>query len=151
MPRPPEYENLIQKKYFEAVQPTPGAIAGFLKNAGDYLEVAKSLDPSKHLQVFTMAYEGYYALVQATLEFYEVRTKEAGRNFAIQKVSQELKLSTPEIEFVFKAHERRNGTSYKSPFPPVSKAEAQTMIALLEKYLPHAYAFTGQTPPGAAV
>jgi len=36
MPRPPEYENLIETKAFEAVQPTQGAVPGYLKNAGDY-------------------------------------------------------------------------------------------------------------------
>ena len=43
MPRPPEYENLIKTRAFEAVQPTAGAVAGYLKNAQDYLEAARSL------------------------------------------------------------------------------------------------------------
>ena len=64
MPRPTEYENLIKTKAFEAVQPTLGAVPGYLKNARDYLEAAKGLDPAKSLQVFTMAYEGYYAIVR---------------------------------------------------------------------------------------
>jgi hypothetical protein len=145
MPRPPEYENLIKAKAFEVVQPTEGAVPGFLKNAGDYLEVARGLDPVKTLQVFTMAYEGYYAIVQAVLEFREVRTKDAGRNLAIQRVSHDLKLSNGEFAFVTKAHERRNNTSYISPFPPVSQAEAAAMVAILDKYLPVAYALTGQT------
>ncbi|HSW07954.1 hypothetical protein [Aquabacterium sp.] len=146
MARPPEYENLIKTRAVEAVAPTPGAMQGFLRNAGDYLATAKAIDPDKSLQVFTMAYEGYFQVVQSILEFCEVRTKEAGRNLAIQRVSADLKLDTREIAFVIKAHERRNGTSYASPFPPVSKAEAAAMLAVLEKYLPRAYAFTGQTP-----
>ena len=64
MPRPPEYENLIKTRAFEAVQPTAGAVAGYLKNAQDYLEAARSLDAGRTLQVFTMAYEGYFAIVQ---------------------------------------------------------------------------------------
>lgn len=147
MPRPPEYENLIKTKAFEAVRPTQGAVPGYLRNAGDYLDVAKGLDPAKTLQVFTMAYEGYFAIVQAVLEFREVRTKDAGRNLAIQRVSQDLKLSPGEFAAVTRAHERRNNTSYISPFPPVSKAEAAAMIAILEKYLPVARALTGQLPP----
>jgi hypothetical protein len=150
MARPPEYEALIKNNAFEAVQPTAGAVAGFLKNAGDYLDAARALDQARYLQVFTMAYEGYYALVQAVLEFHEVRTKDAGRNLAIQRVSADLRLSVPEIQFVFKAHERRNGTSYRSPFPPVSKAEAATMTAMLEKFLPQAYILMGQSPPAVA-
>jgi hypothetical protein len=151
MPRPPEYETLIRTRALEAVQPTPGATLGYLNNAYDYLDVAKGLDLAKTLQVFTMAYEGYYAIVQAVLEFYEVRTKDAGRNLTIQRVSQDLKLSTGEFAAVTKAHERRNRTSYVSPFPPVSKAEAAAMLTILQEYLPVAYALTGQTPPGPVV
>lgn len=142
MPRPVEYENLIKTKAFEAVAPTPGAISGFLRNASDYKVTAEELDPSRHLQVFTLAYEGYFQVVQAVLEFYEVRTKDAGRNLAIQRVSSSLGVSNQEFAFIKKAHERRNGTSYLSPFPPVSKAEAATMLAILAKYLPVAHTLT---------
>ncbi|MDD2546587.1 MAG: hypothetical protein PHI55_09940 [Burkholderiaceae bacterium] len=143
MNRPVEYENLIKTRALEAVAPTPGAIAGFMRNAADYLAVAQGLDPARHLQVFTLAYEGYFQLVQAVLEFYEVRTKEAGRNLAIQRVSASLGASPQEFAFITKAHERRNGTSYHSPFPPLSKAEAATMLAILAKFLPAARVLTG--------
>ena len=86
MPRPVEYENLIKTKAFDAIAPTPGAMMGFLRNAADYQASAEALDPARHLQVFILAYEGYFQVVQAVLEFYEVRTKEAGRNLAIQRV-----------------------------------------------------------------
>lgn len=144
MPRPVEYENLIKTKAFEAVAPTPGATAGFLRNAADYKVTAEELDPTRHLQVFTLAYEGYFQVVQAVLEFYEVRTKDAGRNLAIQCVSSSLGVSPQEFAFITKAHERRNGTSYHSPFPPVSKAEAVTMLAILTKLLPVARTLTGE-------
>jgi hypothetical protein len=144
MTRPPEYENLIRMKAFEAVAPTPGAVAGFLRNAQDYLETAQAMDPARALQVFTLAYEGYFQVVQAVLEFFQVRTKDAGRNLAIQRVSADLHFEPKEIEFVIKAHARRNGTSYTSPFPPVSKAEATTLVNLLAKYLPRAHSLTGQ-------
>jgi hypothetical protein len=80
MQRPVEYDNLIKTKAFEATAPTPGALAGFLRNAADYKTSAEALDPARHLQIFTLAYEGYFQVVQAVLEFYEVRTKDAGRN-----------------------------------------------------------------------
>src|SRR3569832_855389 len=112
MSRPTEYDNLIKTKAFEAVASTPGAIAGFLRNAADYLVTAEGLDRERHLQVFTLAYEGYFQVVQAILEFYEVRTKEAGRNLAIQRVSTSLGVTSQEFAFITKAHERRNGTSY---------------------------------------
>lgn len=142
MPRPVEYDNLIKTKAFEAVAATPGAIEGFLGNAADYKAAADGLDPARHLQVFTLAYEGYFQLVQAILEFYEVRTKDAGRNLAIQRVSTSLGVNAPEFAFITRAHERRNGTSYVSPFPPVSKAEAATMLSILTKYLPVAQMLT---------
>lgn len=81
-------------------------------------------------------------MVQAVLEFYEVRTKDAGRNLAIQRVSSSLGVSPQEFAFITKAHERRNGTSYLSPFPPVSKAEAAAMLAILTKLLPVARTLT---------
>ncbi len=143
MPRPVKYDNLIKTKALEAIAPTLGAVAGFLRNAADYQAVAEVLDPARHLQVFTLAYEGYFQLVQAVLEFYEVRPKDAGRNLAIQRVTASLGASPAEFAFITKAHERRNGTSYHSPFPPVSKAEAATMLAILAKFLPAARALTG--------
>jgi len=143
MPRPAEYENLIKTRAFEAVAPTPGAIVGFLRNAADYKAAADALDGDRYLQVFTLAYEGYFQLVHAVLEFYEVRTKDAGRNVAIQRASKSLGVSAQEFSFITRAHERRNGTSYVSPFPPVSKAEAATMLGILAKYLPVAHTLTG--------
>lgn len=143
MQRPVEYDNLIKTKAFEATAPTPGALAGFLRNAADYKTSAEALDPARHLQIFTLAYEGYFQVVQAVLEFYEVRTKDAGRNLAIQRVSTSLGVTSQEFAFITKAHERRNGTSYVSPFPPVSKAEADVMLSILTKYLPVARTLTG--------
>ena len=151
MPRPTEYENLIKTRALEAVQPTPGAAAGFLKNAESFLALSKTLlagtpVATEPMQVFTNAYEGYHQLVQAVLEFYEVRTKESGRALAIQRVSADLKVSAPEMVAVIRAHARRNDTSYKSPFPPLSKADAATMVGILERYLPAARALTGIAP-----
>jgi len=142
-PRPTEYENLIKTKALEAVNPTPDAVAGFLRNAADYKATAQELDPGRAMQIFTLAYEGYFQVVQAVLTFYAVRTKDAGRNLAIQRVSTSLGVDTQEFAFITKAHERRNGTSYVSPFPPVSKAEAATMLRILARYLPIAHTLTG--------
>jgi hypothetical protein len=82
MPRPPEYENRIKTKAFEPVARTKGAVEGFLNDAAYGLEVASSIDVKRPKQRFILAYEGFYALVQAVLELHEVRTKEAGRNLA---------------------------------------------------------------------
>lgn len=148
MPRPPEYDNLIKTRALEPVQPTPGAVAGFLKTAEGFLALARTLlvgvpVATEPMQIFTNAYEGYHQVVQAVLEYHEVRTKDAGRALAIQRVSADLKLSPPEMAAIIRAHERRNDTAYRSPFPPLSKADASTMVAILEKYLPMARALTG--------
>jgi hypothetical protein len=143
MPRPAEYENLIKIKAFEEVLPTTGAVKGFLDNAKNYLEACELLPEEKTLQIFTMAYEGYFQIVQAILEHHGVRTKDAGRNLAIQRVSSDLKLTSAEMPFVIRAHERRNNTAYRSPFPPVSDADAQAMVSILKKYLPVAMVLTG--------
>ena len=72
-----------------------------------------------------------------------MRAKEAGRNLVIQRVSADLKLAPEEMRLVIRAHERRNGTSYHSPFPPISRAEAMGLLGILEKYIPVAYKMLG--------
>jgi hypothetical protein len=141
--RPSEYENLIKQRAFEEVQSTPGAVEQYLRNAENYLTSAKAVDPTLTLPMFTMAYEGYFQLVQAVLEHYQVRTKEAGRNLAIQRVSADLKLGPAEFSIVNSAHNRRNSTSYHSPFPPVSRQEAAMLVSILEKSIALAYQLTG--------
>ena len=92
MTLPVEYQNLIARRSLEVVQPTPGAVQAFLLQAENYLASAKQIDPKLAMQVFTNAYEGYFQLVDAFLEHYKVRTKEAGRNLVIQRVSADLKV-----------------------------------------------------------
>ena len=147
MPRPPEYENLIRTGAFGPVTRTDGAVEGFLKNAREDLEVAKGIDVARAKQRFTLAYEGFYGLVQAVLEFYEVRTKDSGRQLAIQRAAADLKLNPDQQRLVSQAHARRNETIYRSPFPPISRAEALAMIEILEKALPVAHALTGVAAP----
>ena len=142
MKRPPEYENLIRTKAFEEVRPTPGAVDGHLRNARDYLAAAGQLSPTMPMQSFTLAYEGFFQLVQAVLEYHEVRTKEAGRNLAIQRVCMDLQLGAAEFQIVSRAHARRNATSYQSPFPPVSKAEADALASILATAIPVAEQLT---------
>lgn len=150
MARPPEYDNLVKRGLFADVRQTPGAIGQYLKNAAEYLDAAKSLDPKRPTTVFTMAYEGFYAVVQAVLEFYAVRTKDAGRNLAIQRVAIDLGLDPGEFKLASDAHARRNGTTYVSPLPPVTRAEAGALVSLLEKYLPKAQLLTAAPLPGPA-
>lgn len=147
MQRSTEYQNLIRTNALEEVAATPGALAMYLTNAKNYLVGARQIDQNLSMQIFTCAYEGYFQLVQAVLEFQQVRAKDAGRNLVIQRVSSDLKMSAAEFSLISKAHSRRNATSYQSPFPPVSKAEAGALVGILEKYLPEAYKLTGMPLP----
>ena len=72
-----------------------------------------------------------------------MRAKEAGRNLVIQRVSADLRLAPAEMRVVIRAHERRNGTSYHSPFPPISRAEAMGLLGILERYIPVPYKMLG--------
>ncbi len=143
MQRPAEYQNLIKTGALEEVSRTPGALAQYLANAQNYLTGANQIDATLSMQRFTSAYEGYFQLVQAVQEFYGVRAKAAGRNLVIQRVSSDLNMTPPEMALIIKAHTRRNETTYHSPFPPVSKAEADALVGILEKYIPKAYKLCG--------
>lgn len=143
MQRPIEYQNLVKTGALEEVAQTPGALAQYIENAKNYLASARQIDQSLAMQRFTSAYEGYFQLVQAVQEYYGVRAKSAGRNLVIQRVGSDLKMSPAEMALVIKAHNRRNETTYQSPFPPVSKAEADSLAGILEKYIPQACTLTG--------
>ncbi|MEW6343662.1 MAG: hypothetical protein RXR20_03645 [Paraburkholderia sp.] len=138
MTRPVEYSNLIKARVFVEQAATPGAIDAYLKNADAFLGAAQLLMNAEdiYMPAFSAAYEGFFQVVQAVLEFYEVRIKDAGRNAAIQRVCADLKMNSTEIKLVTNAHGRRNDTSYISPIPPISKAEAKALIDILRKYLP---------------
>jgi hypothetical protein len=97
--------------------------------------------------MFSSAYDGLFQVVQAVFEFREVRTKDSGRNLAFQLACQDLGMAAAEQALVSRAHGRRNGTSYQSPFPPVSKAEAQSLVDILAKCILLAHELTGQPMP----
>ena len=61
----------------------------------------------------------------------------------IQRVSADLKLGPEEMRVVIRSRERRNGRSYHSPFPPISRAEAMGLLGMLEKNIPIAYTMLG--------
>jgi hypothetical protein len=49
MPRPTEYDNLTKTRALEAVQPTPGAVARFLKIRRAFLALADRLSTHRCL------------------------------------------------------------------------------------------------------
>ena len=151
--RPTEYDNLIKTRALEEVQPTPGAVGAFLRNAGTYQQLAQSLQAScaEPMLVFTNAYEGYHMVVQAVLEHFEVRTKDSGRNLAILRVSADLELAPHEVETARRAHETRNRTSYRTPYPPISRHDAQAILDVLDKAVPIATALVASSLAAAPI
>lgn len=148
MSRPVEYENLIKRDFLQAQPATPGAIAAYVANAANYLAAARLLDPGQMtMQTFSLAYEGLFQLVQAVLEWREVRTKDAGRNMAFQLACKDLGMEIAQQRVVTGAHARRNGTSYQSPFPPISKAEAEELVNILAASIPLVRKLTGVPEP----
>lgn len=144
MSRPHEYDNLIRLNCFTEQPRTPGALDAYLRNARAYLAAGRQLDADEApMPVFSIAYEGFFQVVQAVLEFHEVRIRDAGRNMAIQRVCADLGMTDAEFAFVVNAHMRRNGTSYTSPFPPISASQARSLLLILEKYLKEACRLTG--------
>jgi hypothetical protein len=144
MTRPVEYSNLIKAKVFVEQPATPGAIDAYPRNADAFPRAAEQQTSAGdiYLPAFAAAYEGFFQVVQAILGLYGVRIKDAGRNAAIQRACADLKMHSTEIKLVTNAHGRRNDTSYLSPIPPISKAEAKALIDILRKYLPVARALT---------
>ena len=142
MPRPIEYENLIKNGYFHPVQTTPDFIRQYLQVAAGYLADAKYVPHAASR--FILAYEGFYQIVQAVLDFHGVRAvdRPGHRIVAIQRVCADLKLSPGQLKLITDAHARRNETVYKAPLPPISQADAEAMVKVLEDALPSVHALT---------
>lgn len=143
MPRPVEYDNLIRAGYFHEQPATPGFLAQYLLVAGQCLDGASSA--AHATPAYLLAYEGFYQLVQAVLEYHGVRAADrpGHRVVAIQRVCADLQLSPGQQKLVTNAHMRRNETVYRAPLPPVSLAESKAMIHILEAALPLARKLTG--------
>lgn len=142
MPRPDAYQNLIKTGMLQPVPGDRAFVRQYLANAQDYAtEAAKAAVP---LARFTLAYEGFYCLVQAVLEHHGVRStsRPGHRIVAIQRVCADLKLSPGQVKQVTDVHARRNESVYRAPIPPVSQAEADAMLAIIDMALPQVLALT---------
>jgi actin-related protein len=146
MQRPHEYEDLITKKFFKAVPATAGASDAFLKNAQDYLHACKLLQEGFPVPAFSLAYDGLSQLFQAIFSHYEVQVKPSLRSSATQVICRELGMNISDQCFVSTIHERRNQTSYQSPFPPALPYEIENLVRILETYIPKAYKVLNRPP-----
>jgi hypothetical protein len=143
MPRPTEYEALLKIGSFKAAVSSPPAIAQFLQTAQDMLDAtgARMPDSAK----FLLAYEGMFSVVMAVLEFHEVRPGESGghRATAIQRVAADLRLDVAQQSVLARLHDMRNRVTYRAPLPPITRADADAMQAVLRALLPAARTLIG--------
>jgi hypothetical protein len=143
MPRPTEYEALLKIGSFKAAVSSPPAIAQFLQTAQDMLDAtgARMPDSAK----FLLAYEGMFSVVMAVLEFHEVRPGDSGghRATAIQRVAADLRLDVAQQSVLARLHDMRNRVTYRAPLPPITRADADAMQAVLRALLPAARTLIG--------
>jgi hypothetical protein len=86
-----------------------------------------------------------FNVVMAVLEFHEVRPGDAGghRVTAVKRVAADLNLSVAKQSVLGRLHDVRNRVTYRAPLPPITRADADALRALLEEMLPAAKALTG--------
>ncbi|MEO6276968.1 hypothetical protein [Roseateles sp.] len=143
MPRPVEYDGLLKIGSFKPAASSPASLAQFLRTADDMLAATQSVMPESAR--FLLAYEGMFNVVMAVLEFHEVRPGDAGghRATAIQRVAADLKLDASRQSVLARLHDVRNRVTYRQPLPPITKADAESMQAVLAEMLPAARTLTG--------
>lgn len=137
MTRPVAYNNLIANGSLKPALSNPHSIKQYLKIANDTLSAAKITTISPHAQ-YILAYEGIFSVVMAVLEHYETRPGEGDghRIIAIQRVAGDLKVNPDEFAAITRLHAERNRAVYRSSIPPITKAQAEAAINILE----HMYA-----------
>ena len=133
MPRPPEYDALLKIGSFKEAVSSKDSIKQFLQTA-DEMTAAAQL-PMPNSAKFLLAYEGMFSVVMAVLEFHEVRPGDAGghRATAIQRVAADLKLDAAKQSVVSRLHDVRNRVTYRAPLPPITKADADALLAILQE------------------
>lgn len=143
MPRPDAYEALLKIGSFKPAASSPASIAQFMSNADEMLAATNGTMPNSAR--FLLAYEGMFSIVMAVLEFHEVRPGDAGghRATAIQRVAADLQLDAAQQSVLARLHDIRNRVTYRQPLPPITKADADAMLSLLQGMLPAARVLTG--------
>ena len=133
MPRPPEYDALLKIGSFKEAVSSKDSIKQFLQTADEMTAVAQLSMPNS--AKFLLAYEGMFSVVMAVLEFHEVRPGDAGghRATAIQRVAADLKLDAAKQSVVSRLHDVRNRVTYRAPLPPITKADADALLAILQE------------------
>ncbi len=135
MTRPPEYDNLLKIGAFKDAVSSKESRNQFVRTAEDMQASANvpMLDSAR----FLLAYEGMFSVVMAVLEFHGVRPGDGGghRTTAIGRVAVDLKLEAAKQSVLVRLHDVRNRVTYRSPLPPITRADADAMQAILNDML----------------
>lgn len=152
MPRPSEDDALLKIGSFKEAVTSAGSIAQFLRTAEDMVAASGTALPDSAR--FLLADEGMFNTVMAVLETHGVRPADTGghRATAIQRVAADLKLDAASQSVLSRLHDVRNRVTYRSPLPPVTRADADAKKTILGAMLPAAKALiaasAGSTPSG---
>ena len=130
------YNNLINIGTFVIIEQNIDFVHQYLQVSSEHFSNSKVAKGSS--SKFLLAYESFYQIIQAILNFRGVRTsdKPGHRITAIQTVCNDLNLTAGQIKMVTDAHNRRNEATYRTPVPPISNTEANSMINLVESLIP---------------
>ena len=95
---------------------------------------------------FFLAYEGMFSVVMAVLEFHGVRPADTGghRATAIRRVAVDLQLDVSRQCVLGRLHDVRNRVTYRTPLPPITKADADALQAILQEMLIAGKALVGK-------
>ena len=128
-----EHEAVLDTKSVEATPAMAAPQEVLLKNSQDYLAACKFLQPRFPLPSFSAAYEGLSQLCHALYEHYDVQV---GTDSAMQVVCRELGMNEADRSFVRTMQEQRSKTSYQYPDPSAVVYGTETLIRLVETYVP---------------
>lgn len=143
MSRPAEYENLLRTRAFKEAISDRAAIEQFIRTA-EGMQADLKL-PLRDSARFLLAYEGMFSIVMAVLEFHDVRPGDGGghRATAIARVAADLKMDPAKQSALARLHDMRNRVTYRQPMPPITRADADAMQAILDDMLPAAKGLIG--------
>ena len=135
MTRPPEYDNLLRVGHLKRAVSSRESIDQFVRTAEEMQAGAES--PMPNSARFLLAYEGMFSMVMAVLEHFEVRPGDGGghRATAIGRAGADLALTPAKQSTLTRLHDIRNRVTYRAPLPPISKADADAMQAILNDML----------------
>ena len=138
MPRPAEYDNLLQRGLLKAAVAQPASVEQFMRTASDLARAAEH--PMVDSARFTLAYEAMFNVVMAVLEFHEVRPGDSPghRVTALQRVAADLNLDAARQSALARLHDVRNRVTYRAPIPPVTAADVAALQAIVAQMLPAA-------------